>query len=442
MSSLIDRPHPNPLSQEREQPADASVSSSGSISNPAPDSAKTLEPVLPLPGGEGQVPLLRERERVAESRVRVEGGKLTDAGEGDRKTKASRKLRVNLELQDDFSMDQTLSLYLLETIPLMDPHAPDYALVLLTLVESILEDPDIILRKQLDQVKDRKMAEMKAEGIEYEQRMEELEKLEHPKPNREFVYSTFNAFAARHPWVGQENIRPKSIAREMFEEFRSFADYIKLYELQRAEGVLLRHLNSVFKVLAQTVPDTAKNDQLREMELYLATMIRQVDSSLLDEWEKMRDPNYRPGEIKEVRPPGADEAAADLTRDTKGFTAAIRNRIFSFLRGLVIEDYDQALASLNSPADADGQPWTAARLRLAFDEYHAEHQHLCLDPNARNIRHTYVLPAEDKKSWRVQQMLVDPEEHNDWVAEFEVDLAESRKLGEPFMRLRRIGSLA
>lgn len=352
-----------------------------------------------------------------------------------------RKLRVNVELQDDFSMDQVLSLYLLETIPLMDPQAPDYALVLLTLVESILEDPDIILRKQLDKVKDRKMAEMKMEGIEYEQRMEELEKLEHPKPNREFIYSTFNEFAARHPWAGEENIRPKSIAREMFEEFRSFGDYIKLYELQRAEGVLLRHLNSVFKVLAQTVPDTAKNDQLREMELYLGTMIRQVDSSLLDEWEKMRDPNYRAGETKEVRPPGAEEAAADITRDTKAFTGAIRNRIFTFLRGLVIEDYEEAIAGLNSPMDAGGQPWTAARLQQAFDDYHAEHQHLCLDPNARNVRHTYVVPAEDKKSWRVQQMLVDPDENNDWVAEFEVDLAESRKLGEPHLRLNRIGSL-
>jgi superfamily II RNA helicase len=236
------------------------------------------------------------------------------------KTEDGVYLRVNVELQDDFSMDQVLSLYLLETIPLMDPQAPDYALVLLTLVESILEDPDIILRKQLDKVKDQKMAEMKMEGIEYDQRMEELEKLEHPKPNPEFVYSTFNAFAARHPWVGEENIHLKSIVREMFEEFRSFADYIKLYELQRAEGVLLRHLNSVFKVLAQTVPDTAKNDQVREMELYLGTMIRQVDSSLLDEWEKMRDPNYRPGETKEVRPPGAEEAAQDITRDTKAFT--------------------------------------------------------------------------------------------------------------------------
>ena len=352
-----------------------------------------------------------------------------------------RKLRVNVDLQDDFSMDQVLSLYLLETIPLMDPQAPDYALILLTLVESILEDPDIILRKQLDKVKDQKMAEMKMAGIEYDQRMEELEKLEPPKPNREFVYSTFNNFAARHPWVGEENIHLKSIVREMFEEFRSFADYIKLYELQRAEGLLLRHLNSVFKVLAQTVPDSAKNDQVREMELYLGTMIRQVDSSLLDEWEKMRDPNYRPGETKEVRPPGAEEAAADITRDTKNFTAAIRNRIFIFLRGLVVADYETAIANLGSPLDADGATWTPDRLDKTMEAYEAEHERLCLDPNARNARHTYVTPSEDKKSWRVQQMLVDPQADNDWVAEFEVDLAESRKLGEPVLRLRRMGSL-
>jgi superfamily II RNA helicase len=351
-------------------------------------------------------------------------------------------LRVNVELQDDFSMDQALSLYLLDTLPLVDPQAPDYPLVLLTLVESILEDPDLILRKQLDKLKTRKMAEMKMAGIQYEERLEELDKLEYPKPNREFVYSTFNAFADKHPWVGQENIRPKSIAREMFETFRSFSDYIRDYELQRAEGLLLRHLNSVYKVLTQTVPDAAKTDAVREMELYLGTLIRQVDSSLLDEWEKMRDPNYvARAQGKEVRPPGAQEAERDLTRETKAFTAAIRTRIFSFLRGLVIADYEAALSHLDSPTDPDGQPWTADRLRLLLDEYHREHEYLCLDPNARNVRHTYVTPSEDNKSWRVQQMLVDPQEHNDWVAEFGVDLAVSRAVGEPVLQLRRIGSL-
>ncbi len=352
-----------------------------------------------------------------------------------------RYLRVNVELQEDFSMDQALSLYLLDTVPLVDPQQPDYALILLTLVESIIEDPDIILRKQLDRVKDQKMAEMKMEGLDYDKRMEELEKLEYPKPNREFIYSTFNAFADKHPWVGEENIRPKSIAREMFESFRSFSDYIRDYELQRAEGVLLRHLNRVYKVLTQNVPDAAKNDQVREMELYLGSMIRQVDSSLLDEWEKMRDPNFQRAETKEVRPPGAEEAAQDFTRDTKSFTAAIRNRVFVFLRGLVIGDYEAAMANLNSPADAEGQPWTPDRLHAAVEAYELEHDHICLDPNARNARHTYVLPSEDKQGWRVQQMLVDPEGDNDWVAEFEVDLAQSRALGEPFLRLQRIGSL-
>jgi hypothetical protein len=349
---------------------------------------------------------------------------------------------VNVELQDDFSMDQTLSLYLLETIPLVDPQAPDYPLVLLTLVESILEDPDIVLRKQLDKLKTQKMAEMKMAGIEYDERMEELEKLEYPKPNREFIYSTFNAFADKHPWVGQENIRPKSIAREMFESFRSFSDYIRDYELQRAEGVLLRHLNSVYKVLGQTVPDTAKNDAMQEMELYLGTMIRQIDSSLLDEWEKMRDPSYQRAETKEARPPGAEEAAADLTRDTKAFTATIRNRIFSFLRALAIGDWLLAVDALPAADPGVEEPWTGERLRLIMDEYYKEHQRICLDPNARNLRHTYVIPSEDKRTWRVQQMLVDPEEHNDWVAEFEVDLGRSRTANEPAICLRRIGSLS
>ena len=357
------------------------------------------------------------------------------------KTAEGARLRVNVALQDDFSMDQALSLYLHETLPQMDPQAPDYALVLLTLVESILEDPEMILRKQLDRVKDQKMAEMKMEGIDFDKRMEELEKLEYPKPNREFIYATFNAFADRHPWVGQENIQPKSIAREMFESFRSFSDYIRDYELQRAEGLLLRHLSRVHKTLTQGVPDAAKNDAVREMEIYLGAMIRQVDSSLLDEWEKMRDPNFQRAAIPEARPPGAEAAEQDIARDTKAFTALVRNRIFTFLRGLVIGDFEQALAVLAAPEQPGGEPWTAGGLSEALEGYYAEHEYICLDPNARNLRHTYVTPAEDKQHWRVQQMLVDPENLNDWVAEFEVDLPQSRAANEPVLRLRKIGPL-
>jgi hypothetical protein len=363
---------------------------------------------------------------------------LTSAATGGEK----RKVRVNVELPDNFSMDQTLSLYLLETMPLLDPESPLYALDLITLVESILEDPDIVLRKQLDKLKTQKMAEMKMEGVEYQDRIDELEKLEHPKPNREFVYSTFNAFADRHPWVGQENIRPKSIAREMFEQFRSFADYIKSYELQRAEGVLLRHISSVHKVLVQTVPDSAKNDTVWEMQEYLRAMIRQIDSSLMEEWERMRDPNYVPrAEQKEARPPGAEEAERDVTRDTKAFTSAIRTRIFTFLRGLVNGDYEQALAQLDSPERTEGAAWTVDELAKQVEAYYVEHQYIRLDPEARNVRHTYVIPSEDKRTWKVEQVLIDPEEHNDWKAAFTIDLQASRQTGEPVVRLEGIGAI-
>jgi superfamily II RNA helicase len=354
------------------------------------------------------------------------------------RTRDGAYLRVNVDLQEDFSMDQALSLYLIETIPLLDREAPDYALDLITLVESILENPEAILRKQLDKVKSAKMAEMKAEGIEYDQRMEELEKLEYPKPKREFVYTTFNLFADRHPWVGQENIRPKSVVREMFEQFRSFADYIKDYELQRSEGLLLRHISSVHKVLAHTVPDAAKTEQAREMEIYLHQMIRQVDSSLIEEWERMRDPNYQAqaAPAKELRPPGAEEAERDVTRDKKAFTAEIRNRIFTFLRACVNQDYELALETLTERGE-----WDVKKLEAAVDAYYDAHSQLRLDPEARNVRHTYVKESEDKQRWRVDQMLIDREEENDWVAEFEVDIARSRKAEEPWVRFMRIGPL-
>jgi superfamily II RNA helicase len=355
------------------------------------------------------------------------------------------KVRVNVELQDDFSMNQALSLYLLETIPLLDPDALDYPLDLVTLIESILENPELILRRQLDKVKGRAIAQMKADGLDYEQRMAELEKLEYPKPLAEFIYMTFNAFADRHPWVGEEAIRPKSIAREMFESFWSFSDYVREYEIERAEGLLLRHLNSVYKVLAQTVPDLVKSDPVREMEIYLRTMLRDVDSSLLEEWERMRDPNYLAPTMSgggglDMRPPGVDEPV-DVTRDAKGFTAAIRTRVFAFIRAWSVGDDETALGTLIATADEEGVPWAVDRLKAAREAHRVERKGVRLDPEARNVRHTYVKPAEDGASWRVQQMIIDTEGVNDWMVEVEVDLAASRVAGEPGIRLVRLGPL-
>jgi superfamily II RNA helicase len=358
------------------------------------------------------------------------------------RTEAGSRVRVNVDLQEDFSMNHALSLYLFETIPLLEPGSETHALDLITLAESILENPELILRRQLDKLKDRKVAEMKAEGLDYDQRMAELEKMEYPKPLRDFVYMTFNAFADRHPWVGEEAIRPKSIAREMFENFRSFSDYVQEYDLERAEGLLLRHLNSVYKTLTQTVPDTVKTDAILEVEYYLRDMLRQVDSSLLEEWERMRDPSWVAAAAtgEEVRPPGID-LPVDVTRDTKAFTAAIRTRLFAILRAWSIGNDEAALALIDLPEDAAGEAWTPARLKAAREAHRVEHSGLRLDPEARNLRHTTVKVAEDEDSWRVEQMLIDPAGVNDWLAEVEVPLGPSRDAGQPVVRLLGLGPL-
>jgi hypothetical protein len=216
---------------------------------------------------------------------------------------------------------------------------------------------------------------------------------------------------------------------------------VQEYDLERAEGLLLRHLNSVYKVLRQSVPDSEKTDTVREMELYLRDMLRGVDSSLLDEWEKMLDASYRPAEAAELRPAQPEEPP-DVTRDTKAFTAAIRTRVFAFLRAWSIGKDEAALDLIDSPGDGEGQAWTVERLKTAREGHRAELGGLRLDPEARNLRHTHVEPSDDRAAWRVQQMLVDPEGLNDWVLELSVDLPGSRDVGEPVLRLLRLGSLA
>lgn len=356
------------------------------------------------------------------------------------------KLRVNVELGEDFSMDHELSLWLLDTLPLLDREHPDYALDVITLCESILENPDQILRRQLDNARTKRLMELKAEGMEYDQRMEELEKVEYPKPLRDFVYSTFNAFSDKHPWVGNENIRPKSIVREMFETFQPFSAYVREYDLERTEGLLLRHLNSVYKVLSNTVPDSAKTDEVREMETYLGAMIRQVDSSLLDEWEKMKNPDFSRAETQELKPPGAEDAERDITRDPKAFTALVRNRIFTILRLLDQGQYEAVLQELVADpeagglvVDGDSEPWTAARLAERLDAYREEHKAFRMDAEGRNARHTLI--DMQAHTWNVEQILQDMDELNDWSLRFSVDLAASRTLGAPVMRLLAFDTL-
>ena len=270
--------------------------------------------------------------------------------------------------------------------------------------------------------------------------MLQLDDVEYPKPNRDFVYSTFNEFAARHPWVGQENIRPKSIVREMVESYFTFSDYIREYDLQRSEGVMLRYLMNVVKVLDHTVPTSAKNDAIAEIELFLRTMIRQVDSSLLDEWEKLRDPTFvAKEETREATL--APEGPEDITRNARNFTTLVRTDVFSIIRGLLARNFEAALENLDILTDGEGQPWTAARLERRTLDYLKDHERILLDNEARNLRHTYIKPSEDKKTWLAQQTLVDPEEHNDWSLDLLVDLSQSRALGKPHLQLLKFGPI-
>lgn len=350
------------------------------------------------------------------------------------------KLRLGIDLQEDFSLNHALSLWLIDTLALLDPDGPVYPLEVMSLVEAVVENPDIILRRQLDKLKTEKVAELKAAGVEYEERMAELEKLEYPKPGRDFIYDTFNVFAAAHPWVGQDNIRPKSIVREMYEDYESFSGYIHRYELHRQEGVLLRHIAGVYKVLAQTVPPAYKNEAVQEMEDWLAGVLRGTDSSLLDEWEKLRDPGYRPagtGVVQQEGPPGK----ADITRNRRELTALVRTAIFQFLRPLSEGRYSVAAAALAPPEALPGAPlpWSTEALDALMGNYYDGHERLSLDPEARNARHTYIRVAEDGQSWQVDQMLVDPDGLNDWQARFKIDLATAREAGRPVLVLVGIG---
>lgn len=334
---------------------------------------------------------------------------------------SNRKLEVNVELQDDFSLNQSLSLYCLDTLALLDPSAPGYVFKLLSLVESILEHPDAILRRQLDKLKSEAIAEMKAEGIEYDERMAMLEEIEYPKPESEFIYATFNQFAAAHPWVGNDHIRPKSIAREMYETYCGFADYVVRYGLQRSEGILLRHLASVYRVLEQTVPPVYKTEAVAEAITYFEQILRSTDSSLLDEWERLRNPGRIVADEAPVEP------ARDITQDREGFARLVRHQVFRFVSMLAHEDYDTLQEEFPLATLFPGSQSPARDLQAHMAAYYEGHERIRLDPGARAKVHTRLVQGSDEETLTVIQTLVDPEEHNDYECVFSISLTQVRE---------------
>ena len=206
----------------------------------------------------------------------------------DRADELGRPVRVNLDLQDEFRLNQPLGLFALEAISVLDSEAPDYHLQALSVVESVLEDPVAVLLAQRDKARDELMTRMKDEGVEYEERMERLAEVTWPKPEAEFIEPAFATFARHHPWVGHLRPSPKSVVRDMLEHADTFNQYVSRYGLKRSEGLVLRYLTDCYKALVQTVPAAAVNEQLAEANEWLGALVRDVDSSLLDEWERLR----------------------------------------------------------------------------------------------------------------------------------------------------------
>lgn len=340
-------------------------------------------------------------------------------------------IRVNVDLQEDFSLNQTLGLFLLDSLIYIDPMLEDYDLVILTLIESILENPQVILRQQLEKLKRQRLSEMKAEGLEYEERIAELENLEYPKPMADYIYDTFNRYVEKHPWIGQENIRPKSIAREMYENYHSFNEYIKLYGLERVEGILLRYLSSVYKVLVQTVPDHLKNDAIDEMTTYFETMLENVDSSIFDEWKKLKDPTYTP------KTEAITQKPEDITQIKRLFIIQIRNHIFQLVRYLANQDFEALREQI---VNKNAHHLSDEALQAKLEVYQIEHEKIRLDPKARNPAFTTI--HEGNPFWTVDQILVDPAEHNDWLLRFHVDIAQSREKNAVVLSLEYFGDTA
>jgi superfamily II DNA/RNA helicase len=336
--------------------------------------------------------------------------------------------RVQPDLQLDFSLHNTLSLYLVEGVAALDPEAPDYVLDLLGLVEAILENPRVVLQAQVSKAKTELINRLKAEGVPYEDRIARLEDVTYPKPNAEFIYATFNEFEQSHPWVGDENIRPKSIAREIFEGYQGFVDYVREYGLARSEGVLLRYLSQVHNTLVKSVPVVSKTDSVFDLIAFLRTLIGRVDSSLVEAWEDLQSP-AAPGEA-------APERAFDLAAEPRLLAARVRAELHMLVAALAKGDYEAAVACVRADVD---DPWDAARLERALEPYFEDYDRLLFTPAARQAHNTHLKSSGPRK-WDVFQVLLDPEGDGLWAIAGEIDLSDARDPEGSLIELRGIGA--
>ncbi|MBW4721013.1 DEAD/DEAH box helicase [Saccharothrix obliqua] len=333
-------------------------------------------------------------------------------------------IRLTVDLQVNFALNQPLSPFALAAIELLDRDSPGYALDVLSIIESTLDDPRQVLSAQEHKARGEAIGAMKADGIEYDQRMELLEEVTHPKPLAELLEAAFTTYRRGHPWVADHHLSPKSVVRDMFERAMTFAEYVSHYQLARSEGLVLRYLADAYKALRQTVPEDAKTEDLNDLVEWLGELVRQVDSSLLDEWEKLRNPGAEA--VVEEAPPA-------VTRNARAFRVLVRNALFRRVELAARRDYWQ-LGQLDGEAG-----WSAEAWQEALDPYFELHDGINTGPDARGPALLSITEEPDR--WLVRQAFDDPAKDRDWGFTAEVDLAASDETGTAVLRVTEVGEL-
>lgn len=356
---------------------------------------------------------------------------LREAGivESRPRTTGGRQLCLREDIQDDFSLHQVLSLFAIQIADQIQETSPQPTLDLISLFESVLENPHTILRQQVAHLKTRLMDEMKAAGVEYEERMEKLAEVEHPKPLADFLYAHYNDFRRSHPWIAEHNVRPKSVAREMYEEFYAFNDYIRLYGLEKSEGQLLRYLSEFYKTLQQTLPAGQRDDQLEECLAYFRGVLARVDSSLVQEWERRLSPSTESSTEESAPEPTYYD---QLMADRKKCAARIRNDAHSVLREFCNQNFEEALLLLNAPEDN-----TKARLEALHKSIASVELKPFFGHQARLSQYHQLRPTGPGAFEVVQTVLASGEDHG-YALEFKVVLTPELGPDQPLLTLSDI----
>jgi len=337
------------------------------------------------------------------------------------------EITLTVDLQPNFALNQPLSPFALAAFELLDPDASTFALDMISIVESTLDDPRAVLSQQEFLARGEAVAEMKREGIEYDERMELLEQITYPKPLEELLAAAFDTYSAAQPWIRDFELHPKAVVRDMYERAMSFGEYVAYYKIARSEGVVLRYLSDAYRAASQTIPEDLKNEDLRDLIEWLGELVRQVDSSLLDEWEELRAGTDN-GMVdldalkaaEHLEEPIVPPAPKRLTSNVRAFRILVRNELFRRVQLAAREDVD-ALAALDPAFGEDG--WNDA-----LDAYFAEHDDILTGSDARSSK--LLLLTEGGASWTARQIIDDPAGDHDWGISATIDLAASDEAGE------------